>query len=78
MFCSFMLKTQKWLVDIAQEKRFNDISATISMLLTFKSFLILLRQSTEFLNISAILLFVSYKPVSHKTTSRFTANFHIT
>ena len=38
----------------------------ISMLLTFKNFLTLLRHRLEFLKILAILVPTSYKPVSYK------------
>ena len=53
-----MLKN-KWLVDIAQEQRFNDTFAMIFILLTFKSFLVLLRHIVlEFLKILAIFALV--------------------
>ena len=38
-------KKHKWLVNIAQEYRFNDLFAINSILLTFESFLMLLRHS---------------------------------
>ena len=41
-----MLK-HKWLDDIAQELRLNGLFAIISMLLTLKSLLVLLRHSTR-------------------------------
>ena len=61
MFCSVMSKTQMVRI-IIQELRFNDIFTIISMLLTFESFLILLRQSTiELHKILAILVLLLKK-----------------
>ena len=49
--------------------------AKISMLLIFKNVLMLLIHVLEFLKILAILLLVSYKPVSRKKTCRLPSLF---